>query len=55
LLEEQWDPSPVQGKPPRHMYRLTAKGRAEVQVLLRAQKQSAALSLPATLAEGGAT
>jgi hypothetical protein len=37
------------------MYRLTAKGRAEVQVLLRAQKQSAALSLPATLAEGGAT
>ena len=26
LLDSKWEPSPQSGRPPRHMYRLTAKG-----------------------------
>jgi len=26
LLESQWQPAPQRGRPPRHMYRLTAAG-----------------------------
>jgi len=28
LLESKWQPSPQRGRPPRHMYRLTASGAA---------------------------
>jgi PadR family transcriptional regulator PadR len=28
LLESKWQPSPQRGRPPRHMYRLTAPGGA---------------------------
>jgi PadR family transcriptional regulator PadR len=28
LLESKWQPSSSQGRPPRHMYRLTANGTA---------------------------
>lgn len=28
LLETRWEPSPEAGRPPRHMYRLTADGAA---------------------------
>jgi len=34
LLEERWEPSESPGKPPRHLYRLTAQGL----VLARAQR-----------------
>ncbi|HUA79591.1 MAG TPA: helix-turn-helix transcriptional regulator [Dyella sp.] len=28
MLESKWEPSPHQGRPPRKLYRLTAKGAA---------------------------
>lgn len=28
LLESKWEPSPLQGRPPRRLYRLTAEGVA---------------------------
>jgi len=31
MLESKWQPSPQEGRPPRHMYRLTAQGSAVVQ------------------------
>lgn len=33
-VETRWVESPVPGRPPRHMYRLTATGRAEARAAL---------------------
>lgn len=33
LLETQWAPSPLRGRPPRHAYRLTAPGLARAAAL----------------------
>lgn len=35
LLESKWQPSPQRGRPPRHMYRLTASGAAFARSELR--------------------
>ena len=51
LLEEQWEAAPVQGRPARHMYRLTARGQAEAAVLVRSQIQAPIATT--TIAEGG--
>jgi DNA-binding PadR family transcriptional regulator len=34
LLESKWQPSPQRGRPPRHMYRLTAAGAVSVREAL---------------------
>lgn len=39
-LESKWQPSPQRGRPPRHMYRLTASGAAFARTELR--RESAA-------------
>jgi len=53
LLEEQWEAPPVQGRPARHMYRLTARGQAEA-ATKRRSSDAPARPAPATLTEGGA-
>jgi len=52
LLEEQWEAAPVQGRPARHMYRLTAQGQAEAAVHVRSSQIQAAVATT-TIAEGG--
>jgi DNA-binding PadR family transcriptional regulator len=47
LLEADWRESPQAGRPPRHVYRLTAHGRAFAKEALPSRRRSA---LPHTLA-----
>jgi PadR family transcriptional regulator PadR len=42
LLETAWEPSDEPGRPPRHIYRLTADGAALAQQRLAARKTSGA-------------
>ena len=41
LLETAWEPSDEPGRPPRHIYRLTAEGATLAQQRLAARKTSA--------------
>ena len=41
LLESKWEPAPDPGRPPRHLYRLTAKGSAYARSELEADEVSA--------------
>ncbi|AEV85144.1 hypothetical protein ACWT_4120 [Actinoplanes sp. SE50] len=41
LLETRWEPSDEPGRPPRHMYRLSAEGAALAQQRLAAAKPAA--------------
>jgi PadR family transcriptional regulator, regulatory protein PadR len=43
LLESRWEPDPPVGRPPRHLYRLSATGRA-LAAEVRRQAASAALA-----------
>ena len=45
LLESKWGPAPEPGRPPRHLYRLTAKGSAYAKSEVAAD-DSAALPAP---------
>ena len=38
LLESRWQPSPEPGRPPRHLYRLTAAGAALARESIAAQR-----------------
>jgi PadR family transcriptional regulator PadR len=40
-LEARWEESPVAGKPPRHLYRLTATGVQEAPAMLRSHQETA--------------
>jgi DNA-binding PadR family transcriptional regulator len=51
LLESTWQPSPQRGRPPRHMYRLTAAGAALArEALARAMKNQGQRKLVGRLA-----
>ena len=52
LLETKWEPSEEQGRPPRHMYRLTGEGLKFARDTLVPRKTRLATSRPA-LNEGG--
>jgi DNA-binding PadR family transcriptional regulator len=41
LLESKWEPSPEAGRPPRHLYRLTAAGVAYARQSLSGQQHAA--------------
>ena len=49
LLESKWEPSPQTGRPPRHVYRLTARGvvLAEGQAAQRAPGRDEPVESPA--------
>ena len=51
LLESKWEPAPDAGRPPRHLYRLTADGAAYGRTSLAQARQGRAL---ARSAAGGA-
>ena len=53
LLETKWEPSSEQGRPPRHMYRLTAEGARFARATLAQRVGRQATGRPA-LSEGGA-
>ena len=53
LLEEQWEATAVQGRPARHMYRLTARGQAEAATILQSFRDASIRFAPTPLAEGG--
>jgi PadR family transcriptional regulator PadR len=38
LLEDDWEPSDTPGRPPRHVYRLTASGITTARQLLRPER-----------------
>jgi PadR family transcriptional regulator, regulatory protein PadR len=42
-LESKWQPSPQRGRPPRHMYRLTAVGGAHARAQLAADSNRVVL------------
>jgi DNA-binding PadR family transcriptional regulator len=42
-LETRWEDSPLAGRPPRHLYRLTAHGRSEARRALKSLSQQRAL------------
>jgi DNA-binding PadR family transcriptional regulator len=41
FLEAKWEPAPEPGRPPRHLYRLTASGRAHARDELVAAEDQA--------------
>ena len=47
LLDSKWQPSPRPGRPPRHMYRLTASGAAFARNELRRDSAEPTLGQPA--------
>lgn len=53
LLETKWEPSEEQGRPPRHMYRLTGDGVKFARATLSKRKTRPSTIRPA-LNEGGA-
>ena len=47
LLQTKWEPSPEQGRPQRHMYRLTADGARLARATLSEREQRGASFRPA--------
>jgi DNA-binding PadR family transcriptional regulator len=47
LLESRWQPSPEPGRPPRHMYRLTAQGVAFAREQLAEGREAMCVIRPA--------
>ena len=51
-LEARWEDEPAPGKPRRHLYRLTAAGAEEAQVILRSASEPLFVARPAPVPEG---
>lgn len=47
LLESKWQPSPRRGRPPRHMYRLTASGAVFARSEIRRDDAGQTRAVPA--------
>ena len=50
VLESKWQPAPQEGRPPRHMYRLTAAGVVFARDSLAAQPARVPIESPGTYA-----
>ena len=54
-LEARWEESPVSGKPPRHLYRLTAMGVQEAPAMLRSQEETSSVDALRPAREGASS
>ena len=52
-LEARWEDAPLAGKPPRHLYKLTAQGLQEAPALLRSKQETSGLEALRPAGEGG--
>jgi DNA-binding PadR family transcriptional regulator len=52
-LEARWEGAPPSGKPPRHLYRLTAQGLQEAPAMLRSRDATATTDALGLAPEGG--
>jgi DNA-binding PadR family transcriptional regulator len=53
LLESKWEATPPQGRPPRHLYRLTAEGRAAASELAGSARRAEVTTARVRIAGSG--